>query len=320
VKEALKEENEMLHRLARVWPARTGRWVLVLMAACSLGLAGNAYAQPAAQIEKDEIGSCSLIGGGVAPCIDSESPGEFSQEELDGIAALDPELVGIVDRGDCALSICDTTLACGDRVRSVLTMENQGAADSEAFYLVQAYDIVNPGDADEFVIPNAGSNVLPADLPAGCDSSDPSNVPPPGCPGVDHLPIAAANGNTDCLPGGDLPCTLCPAGADSTTNPECSDDLLLDAGRIIFLSNEYDATEADAGAVLGNRAGTNRYAACDGLGGCSEDISAVLEDVGFRTIECEGRLQNYKCYSAKPEPGTGFVQTGPVSRTSCATS
>jgi hypothetical protein len=287
------------------------------MAACSLGLASDAFAQ-VAQVQKDEIGVCeSLDLVEQVPCIDNENPEDFYlQSELDGIAALDAELAGIINSKvpvgvilDSCDGTCDTSIACGDTLKSILAMANNGSEDGEAFFLTQAWDIINPDDPDEFVIPNGGNDVLPPELPGGavapggCDSSDPTV--PADCAGVDHLPIAAATGNTTCVASGDLPCVLCPSLADSTSNAECDGTAV--KGRVVFLSNEYEVQETDAG-ILGNRAGTNRYAKCTELGGCAPGIPAVLEDVGFRTAECEGRLQNYKCYSAKPEPGTGFVQ------------
>jgi hypothetical protein len=274
-----------------------------------------------AQVQKDEIGVCTSVNLGTeVPCIDIENAVDsYLQNELDGLAALDPDLTGIINsivpaadpsgRDSCNLGICDTTLQCGAPLKSVMGMANNGASDGEAFFLTQAWDIVNPDMADEFVIPNGGNDVLPDELPGGavapggCDSSDPSV--PADCAGVDHLPIAAASGNTTCVAGGDLPCVLCPALADASSNAECDGTAV--KGRVVFLSDEYVVQDADSG-ILGNRAGTNRYAKCTELGGCASDIPAVLEDVGARAVECGGRLQNYKCYSAKPEPGTEFVQ------------
>jgi hypothetical protein len=304
----------MLHRLARVWPARTGRWVLVLMAACSLGLAGNASAQPAAQTGKVEIGICIApgIGPDIVPCVAVDNVAEvFSDDEIANIVDADPTLTGLVNREDCTNQICDPSLECGDTVKSLLVLENGGDATASAFFVVQAWDVMNQGLPNEWISPGGplgGTDVLPADLPAGCDSSNPTSLA--ACQAIDHLPIISVEGNTDCAIGGGLPCVVCPAGQPAVDNAGCNGNFL--PGRIIFYSDEYVLQESDVpNSPVGNIAGTTRYAQCDESGTCNTDNAAVLEDVGERPVSCdpdEVTLQNYKCYSAKPEPGTGFDQ------------
>jgi hypothetical protein len=272
----------------------------------------------AARTEKAEIGVCieDVPLGEEVPCIAVDNVADVASDaEIANIVAADPTLTGLVNREDCEGDVCDPSLVCGDTVKSLLFLANAGDSTASAFFVVQAYDTINLGLPNQWISPGGpagGNDVLPADLPAGCDSSDPTSLA--ACQAIDHLPIVSAEGNTNCAIGGGLPCVVCPSGQPAALNAGCgaaNPDIDLE-GRVIFYSDEYVVQESDVpNSPLGNVAGTQRYAQCDESGLCNTENVTALEDVGFRPVSCdtERTLQNYKCYAAKPEPGMpGFVQ------------
>jgi hypothetical protein len=251
-------------------------------------------ADPNDVLSFQRIGFCSATTTQVCSA-DTDCPGA---ETCD----LSNPIVGSAECDDCV-----NDLQCDEQAEAFYFVEHGGedwivdggvpAQGADSFRLATAWDTVFNAGGPTIIPPGASQD------PPGTCTGDPAS----DCGTPVALQVGFARGNTTCVVGAGPPCLLCPAGDPvNSDNPVCGANT--DPGLVAFYSPGVVATEADQ-PILSDQIEVDFYRVCDfsDVEGevCNQTIKDFDAQSDDRTIECGGRLQNYKCYSAKPKPGTG---------------